>query len=103
MLKVGGKLFTVGQTKEFIIMSKIWQLVSVTAVGLGVGLAIVGCGSSTPTGKDKMGSDKMNTGKMGGDKMSGDEMSGDKMSGDKMGGDKMSADKMSGNKSSGQK
>jgi pentapeptide MXKDX repeat protein len=81
-LKAGGTSFTVGRTKEFI-MRKVWQSVAVAVVGLGVGLALVGCDSSTPSTKDKMGGDKMNTGKMSGDKMSGEKMNGDKMSGDK--------------------
>ena len=60
-------------------MRKIWQVIAVAVVGLSLGLAVVGCGSSTTTGKDKMG---------------GDKMSGDKMSGDKMGGDKMDKEKV---------
>jgi hypothetical protein len=55
-------------------MRKIWQVITVTVVGLALGLASVGCGSSPTAGKDKMG-DKMS------DKM-GDKMH-DKM-GDKM-------------------
>ena len=35
-------------------MQKIWQVVGVAVVGLGLGLAVVGCGPSSPTGKDKM-------------------------------------------------
>lgn len=60
-------------------MRKFGQLVFVAIVALGVGFGLTGCGSSTPTGGDKMG-DKMG-GKLG-DKM-GDKMGG-KM-GDKMG------------------
>ena len=65
-------------------MRKVWQLIAVTVVSLGVGLTVVGCGSSTTVekdkmGKDKMGKDKMDSGKMGGDKMGGDKMGGDKM------------------------
>jgi hypothetical protein len=69
-------------------MRKIWQVITVTVVGLALGLASVGCGSSPTAGKDKMGSDKMHE-KMSTDKM-GDKMH-DKMSDkmhDKMG-DKM--------------
>ena len=62
-------------------MRKLWQFVVVAVVGLGVGLAIVGCSSSKDTGKDKMGGDKMEDKK-------GDKMGGDKK-GDRMGGDKM--------------
>jgi pentapeptide MXKDX repeat protein len=78
-------------------MRKIWQVIGVSAaavvVSLGLCLAVVGCGSSTHTGEEKMQGDKMGGGKMGGEKMGGDKMSGDKMSGDKMGGDRMSGDK----------
>jgi pentapeptide MXKDX repeat protein len=70
-------------------MHKIWQVIGVSVVGLCLGLAVAGCGSSTTTGKDKMGGDKMSTNKMGGDKMGADTMSTDKMGGDKMGSDKM--------------
>jgi pentapeptide MXKDX repeat protein len=70
-------------------MGKVWQLIAVAVVGLSLGVAIVGCGSATTTGKDKMGGDKMGKDKMTGDKMGGDKMGKDKMSGDKMTGDKM--------------
>jgi hypothetical protein len=60
-------------------MRRIWMIVSTAVVGLGIGLALMGCGSSTPTGKDKMGGEKM-----GGEKMNGGKMGGDKMKGDKM-------------------
>ena len=33
-------------------MRKIWQVFAVAVVGLGSGLAVVGCGSATTTGKD---------------------------------------------------
>jgi hypothetical protein len=66
-------------------MRKIWQLISVAVVSLGLGLAVVGCGSSTTAGK------------MGGEKMSGDKMGDEKMGG-KMGGEKMSGEKMDGAK-----
>ena len=65
-------------------MRKIWRVITVAVVSLGLGLAVVGCGSATSAGKDKMD----------GDKMSGDKMGGGKMNGDKMGGDKMDKDKM---------
>ena len=65
-------------------MRKIWQVIAVAVVGLGLGLAVVGCGSPMSTGKDKMGGDKMGGGKMSGDKMGGGKMSGEKnMEGDK--------------------
>jgi NADH dehydrogenase len=69
---------------------------NVAVVGLGLGLAVVGCGSPTTIASDKMGSNKMGGDKMGGDKMNGDKMSG-KMEGDKMAG-KMGGDKMEGEK-----
>ena len=50
-------------------MRKIWQVFAVAVVGLGLGFAVVGCGSATTTGKDKMGGDKM-----GGDKMDKEKM-----------------------------
>jgi hypothetical protein len=59
-------------------MLKIWQVIAVTVVGLGLALAVVGCEASPTAGKDKMGSDKMH------DKMSTDKMGSDKMH-DKMG------------------
>jgi hypothetical protein len=64
-------------------MRKIWQVITVAVLGVGLGLAVVGCGSSTPSGKDKMGGDKMSGDKMGGDKMGGDKMKSDKMDGGK--------------------
>jgi hypothetical protein len=78
-------------------MQKILQVAIVAVVGLCLGLAVVGCGPSSPTGKDKMKGDKMNDkmgDKMGGDKMNdkmGENMKGDKMA-DKMG-DKMQGEK----------
>jgi pentapeptide MXKDX repeat protein len=55
---------------------------------------VVGCNSSPPTEKDKMGKDKMMDDKMGKDKMMDDKMGKEKMSDDKMGADKMAGDKM---------
>jgi pentapeptide MXKDX repeat protein len=75
-------------------MRKIGQVFGVAVLGLSLGLAVAGCGSSTPTGKDKMSGDKMGGDKMGMEKMGSDKMGADKMSGDKMGADKMGADKM---------
>ena len=50
-------------------MRKIWQVIAVAVVGLGLGLAVVGCGSPMSTGKDKMGGGKMSGEKnMEGDK-----------------------------------
>jgi hypothetical protein len=40
-------------------MRKIWQVIAVTVVGLGLGLAGVGCGAAPSAGQDKMGGDKM--------------------------------------------
>ena len=45
-------------------MRKVLQLIGVAVLSMGLGLAIGGCGSSTTTGKDKMGSSKMDGGKM---------------------------------------
>lgn len=60
-------------------MRKIWQLIAVAVMASGLGLAVVGCGSPTSTGKDKMGGGKMSDDKMGGGKMGGDKMDKDKM------------------------
>jgi pentapeptide MXKDX repeat protein len=54
-------------------MRKIWQVVVAAVVGLGLGLSIAGCASSTSPGQDTMTGDKMSTDKMGGDKMGGDK------------------------------
>jgi pentapeptide MXKDX repeat protein len=69
-------------------MRNIRQVIGVAVVALGLGVAVVGCSSSTTTGKDKMQGDKMGTDKMGGDKMGTDKMGTDKMGGDKMTDDK---------------
>ena len=58
-------------------MVKFRQVIALAVVGLGLGLAVVGCGSPTTTGKDKMQGDKMQ-----GDKMQGDKMQGGKMQSD---------------------
>jgi pentapeptide MXKDX repeat protein len=58
-------------------MKKLLQMAATVVIGFSLALAIAGCGSSSPSGKDKMGGDKM-----AGDKMAGDKMGGDKMSGD---------------------
>jgi pentapeptide MXKDX repeat protein len=58
---------------------KIWQLTIVAVMSLGLGFAVVGCGSSTTPAKDKMAGDKMTGDKMASDKMAGDKMTGDKM------------------------
>lgn len=55
-------------------MRKVWQVLAVAVVGLGLSLATVGCGSSTAPTNDKMGGDKMKDNKMGGDKMRNDKM-----------------------------
>jgi hypothetical protein len=47
---------------------------AITVVSLGVALTVVGCSSSTTTGKDKMGGEKMGSDKMGGGKMDGGKM-----------------------------
>ncbi len=64
-------------------MRTFFSLVAAGVVGLGVSLAVVGCGSPANPARDKMSGDKMGAGKMSGDEMS-DRMSGDKM-GDKKG------------------
>jgi hypothetical protein len=55
-------------------MRKIGQLIAVAVVGLGLGFAAGGCGSSKTTGKDKMEGGKMQDGKMEGGKMEGGKM-----------------------------
>jgi hypothetical protein len=60
-------------------MRKVLQLISVAVLSMGLGLAIGGCGSSTTTGKDKMGGSKMDDGKMKDGKMDGVKMDGHKM------------------------
>jgi len=64
-------------------MRRIWLVIPAAVVGFGIGLSLAGCGSSTPTGKDKMGGDKMSD-KMGSEKMNDGKMGGEKMKGDKM-------------------
>ena len=45
-------------------MRKIWSVIAALVVGLGLGLAVLGCGSSTGAGKNNMQSDKMGTGEV---------------------------------------
>jgi pentapeptide MXKDX repeat protein len=59
-------------------MRTFFSLVAAGVVGLGVSLAVVGCGSPANPAKDKMSGDKMGAGKMSGDEMSGDKMGGKK-------------------------
>jgi pentapeptide MXKDX repeat protein len=82
-----------GQTRSSTVRN-VWQILAVVALAVGLGVAVVGCGSSPTTPPGKMDGDKMGTDKMHTDKMGTDKMSGDKMSGDKMGTDKMATDKM---------
>jgi pentapeptide MXKDX repeat protein len=68
-------------------MGKVWKVIAAVIVGLGLSVAIVGCGSSAGPTKDKMPGgqmkdNKMPDGKMGSDKMGNDKMGGDKMDGD---------------------
>jgi hypothetical protein len=67
-------------------MRTLWQVIAAVVVGVGLSVAIAGCGSPTaPSIENKMSGDKMSGDKMG-DKMHdkmGDKM-GDKMH-DKMG------------------
>jgi pentapeptide MXKDX repeat protein len=62
-------------------MRKVWLGIVGVVVCLSLGLAVVGCDSSSAI-KDKMGGDKMAVDKMQGDKMAVDKMGGDKMSGE---------------------
>jgi hypothetical protein len=71
-------------------MRKVWQLIAVAVVSLGLGLAIGGCTSST---KDEGGAGKMDGGKMDGGKMDGGKMGESKMDGGKMGESKMDGGK----------
>jgi pentapeptide MXKDX repeat protein len=77
-------------------MRKIGLVVGAIVVGLTVCLAVLGCGLSPSSVKDKMQSEMMGAEKMGGDNMDGDKMGTDKMGTDKMGADKMGADNMGG-------
>jgi hypothetical protein len=65
-------------------MRKVWSFIAVALVGLSLGLAVVGCGSPSSTGKDKMSAEKMNDNKMKDDKMKDDKMNDNKMKDDKM-------------------
>jgi hypothetical protein len=71
-------------------MRKVWQLLVVAVVSLGLGLAIGGCTSST---KDEGGAGKMDGGKMDDNKMDGGKMDGGKMGDTKMDGGKMDGGK----------
>src|SRR5271154_1240383 len=78
-------------------MRKISQLLVVAIVGLGLGLVVAGCNTSTAE-QEKMKDDKMKEEKMKDDKMKDDKMKDDKMKNDKkMDGNKMD-DKMKGDK-----
>jgi hypothetical protein len=54
-------------------MRRIWQMVIVAGLGLGLAGALVGCGGSASTNRDKMSGDKMGADKMKADKMKGDK------------------------------
>jgi hypothetical protein len=54
-------------------MRKFVLLIALAIVGLCVGLAVVGCGSTPGAAKDKMQGDHTGADKMGGDKMGGDK------------------------------
>jgi pentapeptide MXKDX repeat protein len=75
-------------------MRKVLQVIVLAVGGLGLGLATVGCNSSTTNGNDKMHGDKMGSAKMGDDKMAEDKMGGEKMNSGTMSGDKMGGQKM---------
>lgn len=64
------------------------------ALLVGFSWGVIGCTSSQPQEKDKMGKEKMMDDKMGKDRMGSDKMSDDKMGKDKMSDDKMGKDKM---------
>jgi pentapeptide MXKDX repeat protein len=70
-------------------MRRVWQMIAAVVVGVGLSVAIAGCGSETAPAKDKMTVDNITV-----DRMSGDKMSGDKMHGGKMGDNKMDSGKM---------
>jgi hypothetical protein len=67
-------------------MRKVLLGIAGVVVCLGLGLAVVGCGSSSPD-KGKMGGDKMGTEKMGNEKMGTEKMGTEKMGGEKMSGE----------------
>jgi hypothetical protein len=71
-------------------MRKVWHLIAVAVVSLGLGLAVGGCGLSS---NDEGGTAKMDGGKMDGGKMDGGKMDGGKMDGGKMDGGKMDGGK----------
>ena len=75
-------------------MVRLLRAVFCIALLVPLSWGVIGCNSSQPTEKDKMGKDKMMDDKMGKDKMTDDKMGKEKMSGDRMGADKMSGDKM---------
>ena len=54
-------------------MRKVWLGIVGVVVCLGLGLAVVGCDSSTAN-KDKISGDNMSGDKMGTDNMAGDKM-----------------------------
>ncbi|HTU17167.1 MAG TPA: hypothetical protein VMG10_03835 [Gemmataceae bacterium] len=66
-------------------MGKVWKVVAAVIVSLGLGVAIVGCGSSTAPPKDKMTGDQMKDNKMHDNKMGSDKMDHGKMDGGKKG------------------
>jgi len=65
-------------------MRKIWLGLFGTVAGLGLGLAVVGCGSSTTADKENMSGDNMGGGNMSGGNMSSGNMSSGNMSGGNM-------------------
>jgi hypothetical protein len=65
-------------------MRKIIQALAVTVMGLGLVVAIAGCGEKLATQNVNMDDGKMNGDKMGTSKMDGDKMGTSKMDGDKM-------------------
>jgi hypothetical protein len=93
-----GQVNPLWKKQRSLIMRRIWAGIFGTLMGLALGLAAVGCGSSTTADKDKMSNGNMSGGNMSsGDmsgNMSGGNMGSDNMSGGNMGGDKMTANKM---------
>jgi hypothetical protein len=103
-------------------MRRIWLLLVVPVIALGLGVFLAGCERSTAqkdnikgnkmeggsTSAGKMDGDKSKGGKMDGEstsdsKMDGDKMKGGKMDGESTGAGKMGGDKMKGDKSDGDK
>jgi pentapeptide MXKDX repeat protein len=75
-------------------MRKVWLGIAGAVICLGLGLAIVGYGSSTTPDKGNLAGDNMAGHKTAGDNMAGGNMSGGNMAGGNTSGGNMSGDKM---------